>query len=214
MHCQLVLTLSNFYFSLPIPWLLYWAAFQEPISVDSAGMVCSIFLLFIMLMAVIATIAVNKWRMNKLLGIIMLFLYVVFEVLSVLLALKIIICPVEVWTFFIVFFFSKRILSLFKIYVYSHFLLLDLWTYKYFKGQNWKITITGCKEKCNMIYVFLYEMEWNRCPGFVAQYVRYLCIIYFIFSLLSGLDDNLVLWTWQESCEYFLEVLHILILLQ
>lgn len=81
---------------LPIPWLLYWAVFQEPISVDSAGMVCSIFLLFIMLMTVIITIAVNKWRMNKLLGLIMLFLYVVFEVLSVLLALKTITCPVEV----------------------------------------------------------------------------------------------------------------------
>ena len=83
-------------FSLPIPWLLYAAIFQEPINVNSAGMVCSIFLLFIMLIAVIVTIAASKWQMNKILGIVMLFLYVVFEVLSVLLALKEIVCPVEV----------------------------------------------------------------------------------------------------------------------
>ncbi|XP_048732813.1 sodium/potassium/calcium exchanger 2-like [Ostrea edulis] len=81
---------------LPIPWLLYWAAFQEPINVDSSGMVCSIVLLFLMLIAVIVAIAISKWRMNKALGFSMLILYVIFLILSVLLSLKIIVCPVEV----------------------------------------------------------------------------------------------------------------------
>ncbi|XP_062589037.1 sodium/potassium/calcium exchanger 2-like [Saccostrea cucullata] len=81
---------------LPIPWLLYAAAFQEPIDVDSTGMVCSIVLLFIMLITVIVSIAASKWRMNKILGLAMLILYLVFEVLSVLLALEVFICPVEV----------------------------------------------------------------------------------------------------------------------
>jgi sodium/potassium/calcium exchanger 2 len=84
------------YFSLPIPWLLYWAAFQDPINVDSSGMACSIVLLFLMLLAVIMAIAISKWKMNHALGFSMLLFYVIFLVLSILLSLDIIVCPVEI----------------------------------------------------------------------------------------------------------------------
>ncbi|KAL5004489.1 hypothetical protein ScPMuIL_017945 [Solemya velum] len=82
---------------LPIPWLIYSAINNgNYINVDSNGLFCSIVLLFMMLLAVIITIAVSKWRMNRTLGVSMLFLYCLFEVLSVLLELEVLDCPVSV----------------------------------------------------------------------------------------------------------------------
>ncbi|OWF47736.1 sodium/potassium/calcium exchanger 2-like isoform X2 [Mizuhopecten yessoensis] len=82
---------------LPIPWLLYEAVYVgKPIDVDSNGLACSICLLFLMLMAVIISIAVSKWRMSRTLGISMLVLYVIFLVLSVLLEINVVPCPIEV----------------------------------------------------------------------------------------------------------------------
>ena len=81
---------------LPIPWLIYSAVYLgKPIDVDSNGLVCSIVLLFAMLLAVIIVIAASKWKMTKVMGIFMLVLYAVFLVLSVLLELTIIPCPVN-----------------------------------------------------------------------------------------------------------------------
>ncbi|XP_071169921.1 sodium/potassium/calcium exchanger Nckx30C-like [Mytilus edulis] len=79
---------------LPIPWLIYLAINGGVVDVNSNGLVCSIFLLFVMLITVIATIAVSKWKMSKPLGGSMLVLYVVFVVLSVLLEVSVIKCPV------------------------------------------------------------------------------------------------------------------------
>lgn len=80
---------------LPLPWLMYGAVNGgAAYRVNSTGLLCSIVLLFVMLVAVIATIAVCRWRMSKLLGLTMLVLYVVFIVLSVLLEMEIIKCPV------------------------------------------------------------------------------------------------------------------------
>jgi Ca2+/Na+ antiporter len=65
------------------------------VDVNSNGLLCSIFLLFVMLITVIGTIAASKWKMSKFLGGVMLILYIVFLVLSVLLEVKVIQCPVE-----------------------------------------------------------------------------------------------------------------------
>ena len=79
---------------LPVPWILYGAVNGgDAYRVSSEGLLCSIILLFVMLLAVIAAIAINKWRMSKLLGCIMMVLYVVFVTLSVLLEYEIINCP-------------------------------------------------------------------------------------------------------------------------
>lgn len=64
-----------------------------PYLVVSKGMLCSIFLLFLMLITVIVSIAVSGWKMSKALGISMLFLYVVFVTLAVLLEYQLIVCP-------------------------------------------------------------------------------------------------------------------------
>nr|AYD91348.1 Sodium/potassium/calcium exchanger 2 [Chiloscyllium punctatum] len=79
---------------LPLPWLLH--AFINnftPIKVSSNGLFCSIVLLFIMLLFVILAIGACKWKMNKILGLIMFVLYVAFLVMAVLLEEKVLICP-------------------------------------------------------------------------------------------------------------------------
>ncbi|KAM7093908.1 sodium/potassium/calcium exchanger 2 isoform 1-T1 [Molossus nigricans] len=82
---------------LPLPWLLYTIIHGfQPVAVSSNGLFCAIVLLFIMLLFVILSIALCKWRMNKVLGFIMFGLYFVFLVVSVLLEDRILMCPVSI----------------------------------------------------------------------------------------------------------------------
>uniref|UniRef100_G1PXE6 Solute carrier family 24 member 2 n=1 Tax=Myotis lucifugus TaxID=59463 RepID=G1PXE6_MYOLU len=81
---------------LPLPWLLYTMIHRFPVAVSSNGLFCAIVLLFIMLLFVILSIALCKWRMNKVLGFIMFGLYFVFLVLSVLLENRILMCPISI----------------------------------------------------------------------------------------------------------------------
>ncbi|XP_039100359.1 sodium/potassium/calcium exchanger 2 isoform X1 [Hyaena hyaena] len=82
---------------LPLPWLLYTIIHRfQPVAVSSNGLFCAIVLLFIMLLFVILSIALCKWRMNKILGFIMFGLYFVFLVVSVLLEDRILVCPVSI----------------------------------------------------------------------------------------------------------------------
>lgn len=61
--------------------------------VISKGMLCSILLLFLMMVAVIISIAASGWKMSRTLGISMLVFYVVFMTLAVLLEYEMIVCP-------------------------------------------------------------------------------------------------------------------------
>ncbi|KAG7458931.1 hypothetical protein MATL_G00225860 [Megalops atlanticus] len=82
---------------LPFPWLLYSLIHaMRPVTVSSNGLFCAIVLLFLMLLFVIISIAVCKWRMSKVLGFTMFLLYFVFLVVSVLLEDKILVCPVSI----------------------------------------------------------------------------------------------------------------------
>ncbi|NWZ43347.1 NCKX1 protein, partial [Brachypodius atriceps] len=82
---------------LPVPWFLF-SIFNglSPVAVSSNGLFCAIVLLFLMLLFVILSIALCKWKMNKLLGLTMFALYFVFLIISVMLEDKIISCPVSV----------------------------------------------------------------------------------------------------------------------
>ncbi|XP_009866297.1 PREDICTED: sodium/potassium/calcium exchanger 1 [Apaloderma vittatum] len=82
---------------LPVPWFLY-SVFNglSSVAVSSNGLFCAIVLLFLMLLFVIISIAVCKWKMNKILGLTMFALYFVFLIISVMLEDKIISCPVSV----------------------------------------------------------------------------------------------------------------------
>ncbi|XP_048706500.1 sodium/potassium/calcium exchanger 2 isoform X3 [Caretta caretta] len=82
---------------LPFPWLMYAAINSfAPVTVSSNGLFCAIVLLFIMLLFVILSIALCKWRMNKFLGFTMFGLYFIFLIVSVLLEDKVILCPVSI----------------------------------------------------------------------------------------------------------------------
>ncbi|XP_031785453.1 sodium/potassium/calcium exchanger Nckx30C isoform X3 [Nasonia vitripennis] len=79
---------------LPVPWLLYGLIYGTPVEVNSVGMVCSIAILFCMLLFVILSIAFFKWRMNKGLGFTMFLLYFVFVAVSLMFEYELITCPV------------------------------------------------------------------------------------------------------------------------
>ncbi|XP_050305564.1 sodium/potassium/calcium exchanger Nckx30C isoform X2 [Anthonomus grandis grandis] len=79
---------------LPVPWLLYGIIYSEPVEVNSSGMVCSITILFMMLLFVIMSIAFFRWRMNKGLGFTMFLLYFVFVAVSLMFEYHYITCPV------------------------------------------------------------------------------------------------------------------------
>ncbi|XP_051561093.1 sodium/potassium/calcium exchanger 2-like isoform X2 [Myxocyprinus asiaticus] len=82
---------------LPFPWLLFSMINNLiPVTVSSNGLFCAIVLLFLMLLFVIISIAICKWRMSKFLGFLMFILYFVFLVVSVMLEDKIIVCPVSI----------------------------------------------------------------------------------------------------------------------
>ncbi|XP_055684990.1 sodium/potassium/calcium exchanger Nckx30C isoform X4 [Lutzomyia longipalpis] len=79
---------------LPVPWLLYGIIYGQPVTVNSVGMVCSITILFMMLLFVILSIACFRWRMNKSLGLTMFLLYFVFVAVSLMFEYDFIECPV------------------------------------------------------------------------------------------------------------------------
>ncbi|XP_076750749.1 solute carrier family 24 member Nckx30C isoform X1 [Xylocopa sonorina] len=79
---------------LPVPWLLYGLIYGRPVEVNSVGMVCSIAILFCMLLFVILSIACFKWRMNKGLGFTMFLLYFVFVAVSLMFEYQFLVCPV------------------------------------------------------------------------------------------------------------------------
>ncbi|XP_077290317.1 sodium/potassium/calcium exchanger Nckx30C-like [Arctopsyche grandis] len=79
---------------LPVPWLLYGIFYGKPVEVSSKGMVCSISILFMMLLFVIMSIACFHWRMNKGLGFTMFLLYFVFVAVSLAFEYELLVCPV------------------------------------------------------------------------------------------------------------------------
>jgi len=67
---------------LPLPWLIFTIVFQKPVSVSSAGMVCSIAILFLMLMLVFFSILIFNWKMTKGMGFSMFIFYFLFVIVS------------------------------------------------------------------------------------------------------------------------------------
>ncbi|XP_062516901.1 sodium/potassium/calcium exchanger 2-like [Corticium candelabrum] len=70
---------------LPIPWLLAILIRDEPVDVVSKGLFCSISLLFGMLVILVISIIICRWRMNRTFGIVMFVFYFIFLSVSILL---------------------------------------------------------------------------------------------------------------------------------
>ncbi|XP_023229789.1 sodium/potassium/calcium exchanger Nckx30C-like isoform X3 [Centruroides sculpturatus] len=83
---------------LPLPWLLA-CLISGSVHVSSVGMACSIFLLFMMLIFVIVSIALFKWKMNVGLAVVMFLLYFVFIAVSLMLEYGVISCTNIMSTF-------------------------------------------------------------------------------------------------------------------
>ncbi|KAL3288167.1 hypothetical protein HHI36_002618, partial [Cryptolaemus montrouzieri] len=79
---------------LPVPWLLFGIFYGKPVEVNSVGMVCSITILFMMLLFVILSIACFRWKMNRGLGFTMFMLYFVFVAVSLMFEYEYLRCPV------------------------------------------------------------------------------------------------------------------------
>lgn len=74
---------------LPVPWLVYTALRSKPVTTSTIAPEIGVLMLVFMLMITIGTIMCNRWVMTKLMGVSMLFLYLLFEVASVLMAVAI-----------------------------------------------------------------------------------------------------------------------------
>ncbi|MFH4978363.1 hypothetical protein AB6A40_005072 [Gnathostoma spinigerum] len=88
---------------LPVPWVLHALIFwtfhtsdaSSSVAVSSKGLICSVGMLFIMLVILVISIAACRWQMDKKFGAIMLFAYIAFCLLSILLENGILLCPLK-----------------------------------------------------------------------------------------------------------------------
>jgi len=69
---------------LPVPWMIYNAYFGETITIASPYLVVNVMILLFMVFAVVVSIHMQGWVLNKMLGIIMAALYFVFLISAVL----------------------------------------------------------------------------------------------------------------------------------
>jgi sodium/potassium/calcium exchanger 2 len=69
---------------LPLPWLINSIITGKPNLVQSKSLLFSLFLLFLMLVTVIGSVAAFGWKLSKSLGFIMFGLYGVFVLLTLL----------------------------------------------------------------------------------------------------------------------------------
>ena len=67
---------------LPLPWLLYTLIFQTPVPVSSVGMICSITILFCMLILVFLSILLFNWKMTRGMGFVMFAFYFAFVIIT------------------------------------------------------------------------------------------------------------------------------------
>jgi len=63
---------------LPLPWLLYNLAYQQPVEVGTDGLFVSVVMLFAMLACCVSVIAMNGWKMTKSLGVAFFVFWVLF----------------------------------------------------------------------------------------------------------------------------------------
>ncbi|XGW21423.1 hypothetical protein V3C99_004409, partial [Haemonchus contortus] len=88
---------------LPIPWLLFFIfePLRNPespaqfISVSSKGLLCSVGMLFVMLVVLVFSTFISRWRMNKAFGVIMIVSYIGFCLFSVALETDRLKCPMN-----------------------------------------------------------------------------------------------------------------------
>lgn len=90
-------------------------------------------------------------------------------------------------------------------YMFIHISYFWICGHKYFKGQNWKITITGCKEKCKiMIYMFflwngMKSMSWFCRSMYKVSQFNLFHLQFIEWSWFSAVNLTRVLWVFSWS---------------
>jgi len=79
--------------TIPVPWFLHSLVFSAPVKVVSAGLVCSVSLLLLMLMLAFSTIIIFRRNMSRCMGVTMIVLYLLFVALALSFQYDIIVCP-------------------------------------------------------------------------------------------------------------------------
>ena len=77
-----------------MPLCFYNIAFMEPIPVSSEGMICGLFLLILILVAVTSFLACFKGRLSTALGVIFIVIYVLFVLVALAFEYDYVQCPV------------------------------------------------------------------------------------------------------------------------
>lgn len=79
---------------LPLPWFLYTMIKGEDVPVSAEGMICSVTILFLMLMLVFFSILIFNWKMTKAMGFAMFVFYFLFVLVSLGFQYDYIVCPI------------------------------------------------------------------------------------------------------------------------
>merc|ERR1712203_721917 len=67
---------------LPLPWLFFTLIKSTSVPVVAEGMVCSVAILLLMICLFFLSILIFKWKMTKIMGILLLLLYFFFVAVS------------------------------------------------------------------------------------------------------------------------------------
>ena len=84
---------SILFFSIGAPFLMYSIVLQYVI-VSAKGMLCSVFLIIMVLVAVTSILACSKRKLSTIVGFIFIIIYILFVIVSLAFAYKWVECPV------------------------------------------------------------------------------------------------------------------------
>jgi sodium/potassium/calcium exchanger 2 len=77
-----------------LPYLIYNLAFDTNITVNTRGMMCSVVILVLILVAMVSFLACFRGKLSRALGIIYIVFYVLFVLISISFTYGFVACPV------------------------------------------------------------------------------------------------------------------------
>ena len=77
-----------------MPWLIACVVNNSPIPVSSAGAICSMALLILMIIGFMITLLGFRLKLRKLLGLILVILFILFVGVTIVFSYEIVACPV------------------------------------------------------------------------------------------------------------------------
>ena len=91
MSCILTYT---YFFRIGAPFLMYNIVFEKSVTVSAKGIICSVFLIIMVLVAVTSILACFKRKLSTIVSVIYIFIYFIFVIVSLGFVYKWFECPV------------------------------------------------------------------------------------------------------------------------